>query len=97
MLNEVDVIEPIAPIEKLPVARALWTPKPDLETSAAAWITAGGSHHPVFSQALATDHFVDFCNMLDVELAVIDADTRLRDFQQQLRTAAAPGVYPPSR
>ncbi|MCB1124800.1 MAG: L-arabinose isomerase, partial [Verrucomicrobiae bacterium] len=51
VLNKVDVIAPAQKLEKLPVARALWRPLPDLATAAAAWIQAGGSHHPVFSQA----------------------------------------------
>jgi hypothetical protein len=66
VLSEVDVVAPENPLEKLPVARALWKPRPDLKTAAAAWIHAGGSHHPVFSQALTihpdgtVDHRIDF-------------------------------------
>jgi L-arabinose isomerase len=66
------------------VARALWKPLPDLKTAAAAWIHAGGSHHPVFSQSLATEHYEDFAEMFGVELVVIDRDTRLRELKQQL-------------
>lgn len=81
VLNEVEVIDPPAPLPKLPVARALWKPLPDLKTAAAAWIYAGGSHHPVFSQAIGTEHFEDFAQMTGVELLVIDADSKLRDFR----------------
>ncbi|WP_425398725.1 L-arabinose isomerase [Aeoliella sp.] len=84
VLNEVDVVRPPEPLGKLPVARALWEAKPDLKTAAAAWIYAGGSHHPVFSQALTTEHFEDFAEMTGVELVVIDAETRLRDLKNQL-------------
>ena len=52
LVNEVDAVEPEQPLPKLPVARAFWTPRPDLKTAAAAWIYAGGPHHTVFSQAL---------------------------------------------
>ncbi|MBX3434828.1 MAG: L-arabinose isomerase [Pirellulales bacterium] len=85
VLNEVEVIAPPEPLPKLPVARAVWRPLPDLATAAAAWIYAGGSHHPTFSQALATEHFEDFAEMIDAELIVIDAETRLRDLRRQLR------------
>ena len=51
-MNDVDVVPPEAPLPKLPVARALWIPKPDFKTGLAAWIYAGGAHHTVFSQAL---------------------------------------------
>ncbi len=92
VLNEVDVVTPKKPLEKLPVARALWTPRPDLKVAAAAWIYAGGSHHPTFSQALTTAHFEDLAEMWGVELVVIDADTRLRDFKNILRWNDA-GAY----
>jgi L-arabinose isomerase len=92
VLNEVDVVAPPEPLKKLPVARAVWTPRPDLKTSAAAWIQAGGSHHPTFSQALTTTHFEDLAEMWGVELVVIDENTRLRDFQNVLRWNDA-GVY----
>ena len=34
--SEVDVVRPDAPLPRLPVARAFWVPRPDLETGAAA-------------------------------------------------------------
>jgi L-arabinose isomerase len=93
VLNEVDVVTPDKPLEKLPVSRALWKPRPDLNIAAAAWIQAGGSHHPVFSQALTTEHFEDFAEMTGVEFLVIDAETRLRDFKNVIRWNDATGVY----
>jgi L-arabinose isomerase len=86
ILSEVDVVAPMAPLPKLPVARAVWIPRPDLPTAAAAWIRAGGSHHPTFSQALGTVHFEDFAEMLGVELTVIDAEANLRSLKQSLRS-----------
>jgi L-arabinose isomerase len=85
LLNEVEVVSPDKPLPKLPVARAVWMPKPDLSTSAAAWIYAGGAHHTGFSQAVTTEMIEDFAVMAGVELVVIDADTRLRQFKQELR------------
>ena len=52
LVNEVDAVEPQQPLPRLPVARAFWSPRPDLKTAAAAWIYAGGPHHMVFTQAL---------------------------------------------
>jgi L-arabinose isomerase len=92
VLNEVDVITPSEPLKKLPVARAVWKPRPDLKTAASAWIHGGGSHHPTFSQALSTKHFEDLAEMWGVELTVIDADTQLRQFKQELRWNDT-GVY----
>src|SRR3954468_910645 len=41
----VDVVPPEQPLPRLPVARAVWRPRPNLEIAAGAWIAAGGSHH----------------------------------------------------
>jgi L-arabinose isomerase len=85
LANEVEVVPPDKPLPRLPVARAVWMPKPDLSTSAAAWIYAGGAHHTGFSQAVTTEMIEDFAGLAGVELVVIDADTRLRQFKQELR------------
>jgi len=85
IVNEVDVIQPEQPLPKLPVARAVWLPKPSLKIAAAAWIYAGGAHHTGFSQALTMEHMEDFAEIAGVELIVIDAETRLRELRRQLR------------
>lgn len=85
VLNEVDVVAPKEPLKKLPVARALWTPRPNFKDAATSWIYAGGSHHPTFSQALTTQHFEDLAEMWGVEFVVIDKDTRLRQLKNELR------------
>jgi L-arabinose isomerase len=85
LVNEVDAVTPEHPLPKLPVARALWSPRPDLKTAAAAWIYAGGPHHTVFSQAATSEHVEDFAEMLGIECLFIDGQTRLRDFRHQLR------------
>ena len=61
--NTVKVVRPVKPLPKLPVARALWIPQPDLKTAAAAWIYAGGAHHTVFSQAVGVEYMDDFAEM----------------------------------
>ncbi len=85
LLNEVDAVEPDEPLPKLPVARAVWAPRPDLKTAAAAWIYAGGPHHTVFSQALGSEPIEDFAEMAGVECVVIDRHTRVRDIKNELR------------
>jgi L-arabinose isomerase len=85
IVNEVDVVKPPQPLPKLPVARAVWECRPDFKTACAAWIYSGGAHHTGFSYSVTTEHLEDFAEIAGVELVVIDADTRLRDFKQQLR------------
>jgi len=74
--NEVEVVGPEAPLPKLPVARAVWKPLPDLRTSTEAWLTAGGPHHTVLSTALNSEHLWDFAEITRTELALIDRHHR---------------------
>ncbi|UFU05905.1 L-arabinose isomerase [Ruania halotolerans] len=83
--NEVDIVGPDAELPNLPVARAVWVPRPDFKTSARAWLTAGGAHHTVLTTALGIEVFEDFAEIARTELAVIDAATTVRDFTKQLR------------
>jgi len=85
LLNEVELVHPDEALPKLPVARALWRPKPDLSTSAEAWLLAGGPHHTVLSDQLDSEIVADFADIAGVELVAIDADTRMRDFTRELR------------
>jgi L-arabinose isomerase len=85
IVNTVDVVRPDAPLPKLPVARALWHPHPDLKIGAAAWIYAGGAHHTVFSQALTAEHMSDFAEIAGLEYVQIDQTTQLRQFKNELR------------
>ncbi|MFE1322363.1 L-arabinose isomerase [Kitasatospora phosalacinea] len=83
--NEIDVVEPDEPLPNLPVARAVWAPRPNLRTSTEAWLTAGAPHHTVLTRALTAEHLDDLAEMLDVELVLIDADTTMRTFTRELR------------
>jgi len=83
--NDIEVVPPLEPLPRLPVARAVWRPAPDLRTSTEAWLTAGGPHHTVLSTALDSDHLWDLAEMTGTELALIDASTTVRRFTQELR------------
>ncbi len=84
IVNEVTAHEVNKEFPKLPTARALWTPKPSMEVGCQAWILAGGAHHTVYSQNLSTEQIEDFADMFDIEVVVIDADTRIRSFKKEL-------------
>ena len=81
----VDVVPAEQPLPKLPVARAVWRPRPDLRTAAAAWIHAGGSHHTSLGFSVTKEHLRDFAAMSGVEYLVIDEGTTLDAFRDQLR------------
>jgi L-arabinose isomerase len=85
VVNIVDVVPTEAPLPKLPVARALWLPRPNLKTAAAAWIYAGGAHHTGFSYSVTAHHLRDFAEMAGIEFLLIDENTRLEDFKKELR------------
>jgi L-arabinose isomerase len=89
LASEVDLVEPDQPLPKLPVARAVWVPRPDLATAAAAWIHAGGPHHTALAPALDSEHVEDWARMCGVELLTIDRDTTVRGFERELRLSDA--------
>jgi L-arabinose isomerase len=84
IVNEVESSLPQEDLPNLPVARVLWDAKPNLEVAATAWILAGGAHHTVYTQALTTEYLEDFADMAGIELLVIDEETRVRSFKDQL-------------
>jgi len=85
VVNEVDVVAPQKPLPKLPVARAVWVCKPNLQVAGACWIHAGGAHHTGFSQAVSTEMLEDFAEISGIEFLLIDAKTELREFKKELR------------
>ncbi len=85
IVNEIEVVPPAKPLPKLPVARAVWKPKPNFEVAAASWIHAGGAHHTGFSKALTPEYMEDFAEIAGMEYLLIDGSTRLLDFKKELR------------
>jgi L-arabinose isomerase len=83
--NEIDVVPPTEDLPKLPVACAVWEPRPSLATAAESWLTAGGPHHTVLTQALDTETIRDVATMLSTELVLIDAATTANDLTDRLR------------
>ncbi|TCO10711.1 L-arabinose isomerase [Natronoflexus pectinivorans] len=85
VVNEVEVVPLDAPMPKLPVASALWVPKPNLEVGAGAWILAGGAHHTSFSQVITAECMEDFAEMAGIEFLLIDDKTTISDFKKELK------------
>jgi len=82
--NDVICQEQKHDMPKLPVAGVLWKPLPSLETSAEAWIYAGGAHHSVISYALTADEMRDFAEIMDVEFIHIGKDTDINELRKEL-------------
>jgi L-arabinose isomerase len=85
LVNEVQAVTPIHSLPKLPVARVLWKPYPDMNTGCTAWILAGGAHHTCYSQNLTAEHLRDFADMAGIEFALIGKNTELHQFRNELR------------
>ncbi|HHW71694.1 MAG TPA: L-arabinose isomerase, partial [Firmicutes bacterium] len=85
VVNKVEVVDPPADLPKLPVARVLWDPKPNLKVAAEAWILAGGAHHSVFTQALGSKFIEDYCEIAGIEYLEINERTEISQFKQDLR------------
>jgi L-arabinose isomerase len=85
IVNLVEIIKPEHPLPKLPVARAVWIPEPNLKVAATAWICAGGAHHTALSRALTAEHLQNFSDMAGMEFLLIDQSTTVASLQKELR------------
>ncbi len=84
LVNTVNSVKP-ENLPKLPVARALWAPDPDLKVAATAWILAGGAHHTGFSFDVKPVQLQHFAEMAGLEYLIIDEKTDVRTFKNELR------------
>jgi L-arabinose isomerase len=89
LVNEVEAVAPKHDLPKLPVARVLWKPYPDMKTGCAAWILAGGAHHTGYSQNLTAEHMADFADMAGIEYVLIGKNTDLRQLKNELKWSEA--------
>ncbi len=88
-LNEIEVVAPDHDLPRLPVACAVWKPRPSLETSAESWLMAGAPHHTVLTKALPRGAMEDLATITGVELVAIDAETTIASITRELRWNAA--------
>jgi L-arabinose isomerase len=85
LVNEVEAVKPKHDLPKLPVARVLWKPLPDMQTGCAAWILAGGAHHTCYSQNLSAELLQDFADIAGIECVHINKQTTLPQIKNELR------------
>jgi len=85
IVQEVDAVKAEHAMPKLPVARALWVPRPDFRRGCQAWLLAGGAHHTSFSQAVTPGQLEDLAGMLGVEHVRIGHGTDLAALKNELR------------
>jgi len=85
IVSEVDLVKAPEPMPKLPVAHAVWIPRPDFKTSAQAWILAGGAHHTSLGQAVTVGQLEDLAAMAGLEFVRIGHGTDLHTLKNELR------------
>jgi len=85
VVNEVEAVAPPRELPQLPVARVLWKPYPDMKTACTSWILAGGAHHTCYSQNVTSSQLQDFAGIAGIEMLLIDEDTQLRQFENEIR------------
>lgn len=84
IVNDVECKAQTRDMPKLPVAGVLWKPLPSLQTSAEAWIYAGGAHHSVLSYSLTAEHMRDFAEIAGIEFIHINKDTTIDSLKKEL-------------
>lgn len=72
MVNTFEAVTPTEEAPNLPVARVMWKPNPDFKSSVKHWIEAGGGHHTVATLALSLNVILDWAEMVDLEIVLID-------------------------
>jgi L-arabinose isomerase len=85
IVQELDAIRAEHAMPRLPVARALWVPRPSLKRAAEAWLLAGGAHHTSFSQTVTAEQLEDFAGLLGVECVRIGHGTNISTLKKELR------------
>src|SRR5699024_12565454 len=64
IINDVNCKKTEKPMPKLPVATAFWTPEPNLQTGAEAWILCGGAHRSEEHTSELQSRFDIVCRLL---------------------------------
>jgi L-arabinose isomerase len=85
LVNTVDAVKPKFDLPKLPVARVLWKPHPNMQTACAAWIYGGGAHHTGYSQNLTAENMEDFAAIAGIEFVCINKDTNIYNLKNELK------------
>jgi L-arabinose isomerase len=85
IVHELDVLKAEHAMPKLPVARAIWVPRPDFKRGCQAWLLVGGAHHTSFSQVVTAEQMSDLAGMLGLEHVHIGSDTDLAALKNELR------------
>ncbi|UZJ66606.1 hypothetical protein OKW96_19210 [Sphingobacterium sp. KU25419] len=85
IVNKVVGVDVKEELPKLPVARVLWKPLPDMKTACSAWIYAGGAHHTAYSLSLTPEYLEDFARIAGLEYVAIDENTTLTHLENQLK------------
>jgi L-arabinose isomerase len=85
VVNTVLAVNPPQTLSKLPVARVLWKPLPNLKDACTAWILAGGAHHTCYSQNISVECLEDFAAMAGIEFVLIGKNTDIYQFKNELR------------
>ncbi len=84
VVNVVNNVQPTEALPKLPVARAVWKPEPSFAVSAEAWLLSGAAHHTCMSTQVGLEAWTDFARMAKTELLVIDENTNIRQYADEI-------------
>ncbi|MDR0405294.1 MAG: L-arabinose isomerase [Clostridiales bacterium] len=82
--QDVECVKPPLAMPRLPVARVMWKPSPNLETGAESWILAGGAHHTVLSYDCGAELLRDWARIIGAEFVHIGENTTPHGLEQEL-------------
>jgi L-arabinose isomerase len=87
--NQIDVVAPDEPLPRLPVAHAVWEPRPSFQVATESWLVSGGPHHTVLTASVSPDTIKSFAEIAGVELVMINEGSTVESIKDRLRWDAA--------
>lgn len=82
--QDIECVVPKQKLPRLPVARVMWIPAPDLIAGTESWIMSGGAHHSVLTYDIPASVMKDFARIMGIEFVHITMNTNLDQFEKDL-------------
>jgi len=83
IVSEIEVVDVSVYTPELPVAKAIWKPKPNFYSATEAWLYVGGSHHNILTYNTDLDMLREFAYTYNIELIIIDNNLNINEFRER--------------
>ena len=92
LVNTVESVGLPEPMPKLPVARAVWKPKPSFKEALKLWILAGGAHHTGYSTQVSVEMLEDWGRIAGLDFVEVSDGCDTRRLERELSAGHRAGT-----